>query len=182
MSQDLNRQTSDISEKSVLSATMRTELQGTTVVIEKEFRSKKSHTGQITKLMKINDAEFVTSSDDQAFKIWDKDLQGCRYTIETHEQLHCMAITGEYLNLLVSGHGEKNFIVIGLEQMNQNHISGINDPDAHDGKICQIITLSKYNNKYFATRCQYGDLGIWGSNKHPDRVIKIYNIDDPDYT
>lgn len=37
------------------------------------------------------------------------------------------------------------------------------------------------HNKYFATRCKYGDLGIWGANRHPDKVIKILNIDDPDY-
>jgi hypothetical protein len=70
-----------------------------------------------------------------------------------------------------------NFIVFGLERMNQNHIV---EP-AHDGKIVQIITLSKFKHKYFATRCQYGDFGIWGANKHPDRVIKILNLDDPEY-
>jgi hypothetical protein len=30
-----------------------------------------------------------------SFKIWDKDLQGCSYTYETHEPLYKMAITGE---------------------------------------------------------------------------------------
>ena len=46
-----------------------------------------------------------------------------------------MAITGEHMDLMVSGHGPQNFIVIGLEKLNQNHISGMSDPDAHDGKI-----------------------------------------------
>lgn len=63
--------------------------------------------------------------------------------------------------------------------MNQNHISF---PPAHDGKIVQILTLSKFKHKYFATRCIYGDFGIWGANRHPDRVLKILNMDDPDYT
>ena len=70
-----------------------------------------------------------------------------------------------------------DFMVIGLDIMNQNHIFS----QAHDGKIVQIITLSKFDSKYFATRCQYGDFGIWGSNKHPDRVLRIQNMDDPDY-
>jgi len=65
------------------------------IVMEKEFKSKKAHTGGITCMTKISEAEFVTSSEDNSFKIWDKDMQGCRYTIETHEPLHTMAITGE---------------------------------------------------------------------------------------
>ena len=40
----------------------------------------------------------------------------------------------------------------------------------------------KFEGKYFATRCQYGDLGIWGANKHPDRVLRIDNMDDPEYS
>jgi WD40 repeat protein len=65
------------------------------IVMEKEFKSKMAHTRRITCLTKISDSEFVTSSEDMSFKIWDKDMQGCRYTIETHEPLHTMAITGE---------------------------------------------------------------------------------------
>jgi hypothetical protein len=89
-----------------------------------------------------------------------------------------MAITGESLDLLISGLGEMDFMVFGLKGMNQNHISS---PPAHDGKIVQIITLSKQEHKYFATRCLYGDFGIWGANRHPDRVLKILNMDDPEF-
>ena len=101
-----------------------------------------------------------------------------------------MAITGEKSEFLISGLGDQNFMVIGLDKMQQNHIFEA----AHDGKIVQILTLSKIlnffinkkgcnklKNKYFATRCQYGDFGIWGSNKHPDRVLKILNLDDVDF-
>jgi len=69
-------------------------------------------------MTKTSDSEFITSSLDRCFKVWDKDLQGCRYTIETTEPLHTMAITGEKHNLLVSGLGDQNFLVLGLEQMN----------------------------------------------------------------
>ena len=51
--------------------------------------------------------------------------------------LHTMNITGEKGNILISGLGETDFIVFGLEDMAQNHIF----PGAHDGKIVQIITL-----------------------------------------
>jgi len=148
------------------------------IVMEKEYKAKQPHSKRITCLTKINDETFITCSEDNSYKIWDKDMQGCRYTIETHEPLHTMAITGEKQNLLISGLGEMDFMVLGTDQMNQNHIS---DPPAHDGKIIEIITLSKFQNKYFATRCEYGDFGIWGANKHPDRVLKILNMDDPEF-
>ena len=68
-----------------------------------------------------------------SFKIWDKDMQGCRYTIETHQELHTMAITGEKgkPQFLISGLGETDFMVIGLDNLNQNDIY----KEAHEGKI-----------------------------------------------
>lgn len=44
------------------------------VVMEKEFKSQKAHGERITSLLKINDHEFVTSSEDHSFKVWDKFL------------------------------------------------------------------------------------------------------------
>lgn len=57
------------------------------IVMEKEFRSKKAHNGKITCLAKISDTEFISCSEDMSFKIWDRILQGCSYTYETHEPL-----------------------------------------------------------------------------------------------
>lgn len=44
------------------------------IVLEKQFKSKKSHTGEIQDMIKISPSEFLTSSNDMSFKIWDKDL------------------------------------------------------------------------------------------------------------
>ena len=88
------------------------------IVMEKEFRSKKSHKGKITCLLKISPSEFFTSSDDMSFKVWDKDLQGCSYTYETHEPLHNMRLSGEKLDLLISSLGSGNLIVMGLTERN----------------------------------------------------------------
>ena len=174
----LKKQVTGASQSSSASATMQVPIGENVIVMEKEFKTKAAHAERITDLTKVSPSEFLSSSEDCSFKVWDKDMQGCRYTIHTHQPLHTMAITGEKQNLLIAGYGEEDFIVIGIEQMNQFHIS---DPPAHEGKIVQIITLSKLQNKYFATRCEHGDLGIWGANKHPDRVLKIENMDDPDY-
>lgn len=64
---------------------------------------------------------------------------------------------------------------MGTENRNQNDI--IND--AHDGKIVQIVSLSgqKLHNKYFATKCIFGDLSIWSATPHPDKVFTIEYVD-----
>lgn len=146
------------------------------MVLEKEFKSKRSHCGNITCMRKISDSEFMTSSEDMSFKVWDKDLQGCSYTYETHDQIHNMSMTGEKDDLLISALGNGNFLVLGLDQKNQNDII----EGAHEEKIVQIVTLKKLSGKYFATRCVDGDLSIWSANTHPDKVFDIQNIDAPD--
>ena len=44
---------------------------------------------------------------------------------------------------------------------------------AHYSSIISICSLSKLDNKYFATRCLKGDIGIWSANNHPDRVFLV---------
>jgi hypothetical protein len=39
--------------------------------MEKEFKSKKSHSDEISHLIRISDTEFISSSWDKSFKIWD---------------------------------------------------------------------------------------------------------------
>lgn len=145
------------------------------IVLEKEFKSKKMHKGKINCLTKISDTEFMSCSDDKSFKVWDKDLQGCSYTYETHESLFNMRLTGQKKNLLISALGEGNYIVLGLDHRNQHDIY----EDAHDGRICQIVSLagSKLEDKYFATRCVDGDVSIWSATQHPDRVFTVENVD-----
>jgi hypothetical protein len=40
-----------------------------------------------------------------------------------------------------------------------------------------VISLSKLQNKYFATRCLDGNLSIWSATAHPDKIFTIYNVD-----
>ena len=126
-------------------------------------------------MLKISDSEFLTSSDDMSFKIWDRDLVGCSYTYETHDPLYRMRITGEKKDLLISALGEGNFMVFGLDKRNQHDII----EGAHDAKIVQIVNLSngQLGNKYFATRCTDGDFSIWSAYPHPDQVFTIPNMD-----
>lgn len=85
MSIPLKKRNTGASVSSTASASMSMPISDNVIVLEKEFKTKKAHTGRITCMTKINDSEFMTSCEDQSFKIWDKDLQGMRYTIETHD-------------------------------------------------------------------------------------------------
>ena len=61
----------------------------------------------------------MTCSKENAFKVWSKSSQSCIYTIETHEPLYTMAVTGEKGDMLVASLGEGNLIVFGMELKNQ---------------------------------------------------------------
>jgi len=148
--------------------------------MEKEFRSKKCHSGNITCLARISDTEFLSCSDDMSFKIWDRILQGCSYTYESDEPLLFMRQTGKNMDYMVTSMGQGNLFTMDLRNRNQSDIFY----EAHEEKIVQIITLARdveqLSNKYFVTRCLDGDIGIWSSTDHPDKVFKLPNIDKDD--
>lgn len=78
--------------------------------------------------------------------------------------------------MLISSMGDGNFLVMGLNQRNQNDIM----IEAHDNKIVQIVSLGKQErmgDKYFATRCVDGDVNVWSAMEHPDRIFGLPNVD-----
>lgn len=50
-------------------------------------------------------------------------------------------------------------------------------PLAHAEEICQIVSLGKLQNKYFATRCVDGHVNIFSATNHPDKLFPLWNID-----
>ena len=68
----------------------------------------------ITGAQNLNENEFLTCGIEKAFKVWDKNAMSCDYTIETHEPLETMGITGERGDILVAALGQGNLIVFGL--------------------------------------------------------------------
>jgi hypothetical protein len=87
-----------------------------------------------------------------------------------------MGITGENSNILVAALGKGNLIIFGMAKKNQMDIYN----DAHNEQIIKVVSLSKLNNKYFATRCAGGHVNIWSATDHPDRLFTIENIDKED--
>lgn len=147
------------------------------VVRERDFKSATTHQDIVTGIKVADTDEFITASQDNSLKLWDKFTQGVSYTYETHEPLSSMQITGEKGELLVCGQGEGHLIVFGKSKRNQLSI----EKWAHAQPITQIVSLGKLRNKYFATRCGDGHVNIYSSLPKPDRIAQLFNFDgDPD--
>ena len=84
---------------------MKTTVNKNVVVRERDFKSTTTHQDKVTGIVRMDDDEFITSSLDSSLKVWDKFTQGVAYTVETHEPLNSMQVTGEKGELLVCGQG-----------------------------------------------------------------------------
>ena len=96
----------------------KTKLGNSVSVRERDFKSTTTHKDIVTGIVKESDSEFLTSSMDKSIKVWDKFTQGVSYTIETHDTLTSMGITGEKGEILVCGLGEGHLILYGKERNN----------------------------------------------------------------
>lgn len=84
-----------------------TNMQDGAYVVEKDFKSDRTHQDKVTGIAYINEREFFTSSLDCSLKIWDKHLQGISYTYETFGvPLNSMGLTGENMEFLIVALGE----------------------------------------------------------------------------
>ena len=147
------------------------------VVIEREFKSQAVHKDTVTGIVDLGETEFLTTGLDNSLKIWDKNSQQCDYTIETHECLWTLKRTGENNNILVASLGQGDLIIYRIEK-ETNQLSQVEILEkAHHEHVIQIVSLQKLKNKYFATRCLSGNLNIWSSAMHPDKLFTIDNID-----
>jgi hypothetical protein len=89
------------------------------LVMEKEHKNNAVHRDLVTGIWNLNEQEFLTCGVEQSLKLWDKSLQSCDYSIETHKPLHTMAVTGERGDIMIASLGEGDLIVFGLANKNQ---------------------------------------------------------------
>jgi hypothetical protein len=88
------------------------------LVMEKEHKNQAVHRDLVTGTWNLSETEFLTCGVENALKIWDKSLQSCDYTIETHKPLYTMAVTGERSDILIAALGAGDLIVFGLANKN----------------------------------------------------------------
>lgn len=142
------------------------------IVIEKEFKSDRTHQAKVTGLALCSKSEFVSSSLDSSLRVWDKEQQCTDYTYETPNPVSCMTVSGEHREFIVAGMAH-DIVVYGKHYKNQLEIYD----HAHTAEITQIVSLDKLQGKYFATRCLDGHVNIWSSQAHPDRLFTIWFFD-----
>lgn len=151
------------------------------LVREREFKSDRAHNDKITAIVKVDETEFMTASEDCSLKVWDNELQGVSYTYETTGPLKTANRTGETgkanlndKNYLIVGMGDGHFIVYGVSDKNECKI----EIWAHASPIISIVSLGGFlKNKYFATRCTDGHVNIWSSTNKPEKIFSLFNID-----
>ena len=95
-------------------------------VRERLFKSKRVHQNMITAMVKLNQNEFITASEDSSLKVWDTQLQSVAYTYETIKPLKTANRTGETgkanvtdKQYLVIGMGDGDFVVYGVDRLNE---------------------------------------------------------------
>lgn len=158
-----------------------TKLNKNVIVREREFKSDRAHQGNITAIVKLDDNEFLTASEDCCLKVWDKQLQGVSYTYETTGPLKTANRTGETgkkdvvgKNFLVVGLGDGHFVNYGVTTRNECMMKIW----AHAHPIISIVSLGGYlKNKYFATRCSDGHVSIWSSTNKPEKIFTLEHMD-----
>lgn len=83
-----------------------------------------------------------------------------------------MTVTGEHHNLLICGLGRGNIQIYGIDRKNQLDIFEA----AHNEHIIKVVSLSKLQDKYFATMCVEGHVHVWSATNHPDRLFALWQI------
>jgi len=63
------------------------------------------HKGPINCLMRLNQFQYITGSDDQTMKIWSRTDKRCNYTFKMNKPVECMALAGSLGNVLVVAQG-----------------------------------------------------------------------------
>ena len=107
--------------------------------MEKEHKNASVHKDLVTGIWNLNEQEFLTCGVEKSMKTWDKSLQSCDYTIETHMPLYTMAVTGERSDIMIAALGPGDLIVFGLTSKNQLDIV----EKAHTEAVVQICSLQK---------------------------------------
>ena len=63
--------------------------------------------------------------------------------------------------------------MLGFKNKNQNCIK----EKFHKREIVQICSIKKLDNRFFATRCSIGDVGLFSSEDEPDKVHMFTDVD-----
>lgn len=109
-------------------------------------------------MLRVNNKELVTVSDDCTLKFWSSQTFKIDSQIMT-ETITCIALTSPKKDLLVAGCHSGNLILISTVSKSKRESLNM----AHYNLIRVIVTLETLKNKYFVTADVCGIVKVWSS-------------------
>jgi len=119
-------------------------------------------------MLKINEKEIVTVSDDCTLKFWNAFHLKVDFTVST-ETITCICATGPKHELLVAGCHSGNFITIKTKERSKKETF----VSAHQNLVRVLINLESLKSRYFCSADVCGFVKVWQSGIRPVEVFQI---------
>ena len=113
-------------------------------------------------MLKLNDRELVTVSDDCSLKFWNAHSLKVELTINT-ETITCIVATSARKDIIVAGCHSGNFITIRTMQRTKKEVVNL----AHNNLIRVLTSLESLKDKYFVSADVCGYVKVWVSSTKP---------------
>ena len=136
-----------------------------------EVKSIEEHASGINQMLKINDREIVTVSDDCTIKFWNALTLKVEHTQIT-ETITCIDATGALKHLFVAGCHSGNFLIIKSKSIDKN-MKKETIEGAHFNLIRVILSLSNLRDKFFLSADVCGFIKVWYSDMEPKKLIEF---------
>lgn len=119
-------------------------------------------------MLKLNEKELVTVSDDCSLKFWNAQLLKVDLSIST-ETITCIVATSVRKDILVAGCHSGNLITIRTNQRSKKEVMSL----AHNNLIRVLTSLQSLRNKYFVSADVCGFIKVWISIAKPIKLLEF---------
>ena len=119
-------------------------------------------------MIKLNDRELVTVSDDCTLKFWNAQLLKVELSINT-ETITCIVATSARNDILVAGCHSGNLITISTKQRSKKDVISL----AHNNLIRVLASLKTLRDKYFISADVCGFIKVWVSTQKPAKMLEF---------
>lgn len=113
-------------------------------------------------MLKLNDRELVTVSDDCSLKFWNAQLLRVELSIST-ETITCIVATSVRKDIIVAGCHSGNLITIRTLHRSKKEVINL----AHNNLIRVLTSLTTLKDKYFVSADVCGFVKLWLSTNKP---------------
>ena len=131
-------------------------------------KSIEEHNSGINQMLKLNDRELVTVSDDCSLKFWNAQLLRVELSIST-ETITCIVATSPKKDIIIAGCHSGNLITIRMQYRSKKEVFNL----AHNNLIRVLTSLSSLRDKYFVSADVCGFIKLWVSTAKPVTLLEF---------